>query len=60
MLADLRRNEERGAISNLIVHPITMYLCDRFAGATRILDFIAKRRSARMTEVLDRERARAS
>ena len=40
-LADLKRNEARGATSMMIVHPITMYLCDKFAGITKILDFIA-------------------
>lgn len=51
-LGDIRRNEERGAISNLIIHPITMYLCDRFSGVTRILDYIADRPSMHMTEVV--------
>lgn len=37
----LRHNEERGAVSNMIIHPITMYLCDGFQGFGRILEFLA-------------------
>lgn len=48
VLEGLRRNEERGAISNLIIHPITMYLCDGFRNFRRILDFIAKRTTVQM------------
>lgn len=51
VLDQLRKNEERGAISTLIIHPITMYLCDRFAGFRRILDFIASRPTVHMGEL---------
>jgi peptidoglycan/xylan/chitin deacetylase (PgdA/CDA1 family) len=50
----LRQNEQRGALSTLIIHPITMYLCDRFAGFRRILEFIAARRTVHAGEVLGR------
>lgn len=52
-LEDLRRNEERGAISNMIIHPITMYLCDNFRGFRRILDYLESRRTAHLSEVLE-------
>jgi hypothetical protein len=42
VLEGLRHNEANGAISNLIIHPITMYLCDRFEQFRRILDFLAQ------------------
>ena len=52
VLEDLRRNEERGAISNMIIHPITMYLCDNFRGFERILEFLSTRRTAHLSEAL--------
>jgi peptidoglycan/xylan/chitin deacetylase (PgdA/CDA1 family) len=52
VLDDLRRNEARGAVSTLIIHPITMYLCDRFSGVERILEFIAARSTAHVSEVV--------
>lgn len=48
VLDDLRRNEARGAVSNLIIHPITMYLCDGFRSFRRILDFIASKNTVQM------------
>ena len=53
VLAQLRANEARGVISNLIIHPITMYLCDGFHGFTRILEFIAGCQTVHMSEVYD-------
>ena len=51
VLEDLRRNEENQVVSNLIIHPITMYLCDRFAGFRRILDHLQARQTVHMSEV---------
>jgi len=59
VLADLRRNEARGAVSNLIIHPITMYLCDEFRGFERILDFIGRHESAHLSEALERAQGAA-
>lgn len=53
----LRRNEERGALSNMIIHPITMYLCDGFWGFRRILGYLASRETVHLGEVLDRAAA---
>ncbi len=52
VLEDLARNEARGAISNVIIHPITMYLCDRFQQVRRILDYIAEREHVHMSEAI--------
>ncbi|MFQ5748071.1 MAG: polysaccharide deacetylase family protein [Planctomycetota bacterium] len=57
VLEGLRHNEERGALSTLIIHPITMYLCDRFEGFGRILDFLAKQECVHVDEVLEAARA---
>ncbi|MBM4395523.1 MAG: polysaccharide deacetylase family protein [Deltaproteobacteria bacterium] len=52
VLANLRDNEARGAVSNMIVHPITMWLCDRFEGFRRILACLATRRTAHLGELV--------
>lgn len=41
VLSQLKHNEKNGIISNMIIHPITMYLCDEFKSLKKILDFIA-------------------
>ncbi|PIQ24154.1 hypothetical protein COW36_10695 [bacterium (Candidatus Blackallbacteria) CG17_big_fil_post_rev_8_21_14_2_50_48_46] len=48
VLAQLKANEARGIVSNLILHPITMYLCDGFRSAERILQYIATRSQVQM------------
>ena len=57
VLADLERNEARGAVSHLIVHPITMYLCDGFRGFERILSYLASRETVHYGELLSARRA---
>lgn len=51
VLQQLQANEAQGLISNLILHPITMYLADGFASAHRILEYIATRPQLLMAEV---------
>jgi peptidoglycan/xylan/chitin deacetylase (PgdA/CDA1 family) len=51
VLDQLRRNEERGVISNMLIHPITLYLCDRLRSFRRILDFLAARETVFMSEL---------
>lgn len=52
VLRSLEDNERRGVLSNVIIHPITMYLCDKFRGVGRILDFISTTRTVHMGEVV--------
>ena len=52
VLEGLRRNEERGAVSNMIIHPITMYLCDGFRGFRRILEYLSGRETVHVTEAV--------
>lgn len=52
VLARLRENEARGVVSNMIIHPITLYLCDRFRSFERILEFLAARETVHMSEVV--------
>lgn len=51
VLERLRQNEESGVLSVMIVHPITMYLCDQFASFQKILDFITDRETLHVSEV---------
>lgn len=53
VLECLRHNEARGAISNMLIHPITLYLCDRLASFRRILDFLADHETVHLGTVVD-------
>ena len=43
VLAELNDHEEGGLLSNMIVHPIVMHLCDRFKSFERLLAYISTR-----------------
>ncbi len=53
VLDNLEHNERRGAISCMIIHPITLYLADGFRSFQRIRDYLAKRHTVFMSEVID-------
>ena len=59
VLDNLRANEERGAVSNMIIHPITLYLCDGFRSFRRILDVLSARPTLHLSEVIPAEGASA-
>jgi hypothetical protein len=52
VLEQLQRNENRGAISCLLLHPITMYLCDGFRACRKILDYISTRETCHLGELV--------
>jgi hypothetical protein len=52
VLRQLEENEARGAISCMIVHPITMYLADRFEGFGRILAYLKTRTCAHLSAAI--------
>jgi hypothetical protein len=52
VIAGLQENEEKGVISNMIIHPITMYLADRFKGFSRIAAYLKTRECLHMSQVL--------
>lgn len=52
VLEQIARNEARSATSTLIIHPITMWLCDRFACWDRILEVLAKHQTAHLGDVV--------
>lgn len=51
VLSNLEANEKREILSTLIIHPITMYLCDQFESCKEILDFIAQRKTLHMDQI---------
>ena len=59
VLDNLRANEERGAVSNMIIHPITLYLCDGFRSFRRILDVLSSRPTLHLSEVIPAQGAAA-
>lgn len=52
VLDQLRAHAARGAVASLIVHPITLYLCDRFRSFQKILDLLAASRTLLASELL--------
>lgn len=52
VLEQLKYREERGLLSNIIIHPITMYLCDRFVQVKRILEYISTCETVHMSELV--------
>ncbi|MBF0408206.1 MAG: polysaccharide deacetylase family protein [Candidatus Riflebacteria bacterium] len=48
----LKYNESRGAISNMIIHPITMYLCDKFKSFEKILTYLSSKKTVFITETI--------
>jgi len=59
VIDELRRHESEGVVSNMIIHPITMYLCDKFRAFERILDFIASCETVHVSELVS-EKGNAS
>lgn len=55
VLEGLKENEKKGIISNMIIHPITLYLCDKFNTFKKILDYISSCKTVFMSEVYENE-----
>ena len=51
VLEQLEHNENRGVPSTMIIHPITLYLCDGLRSFGRILDFLRRHRTAWVSEL---------
>lgn len=51
VIDELQAHERDGVVSNMIIHPITMYLCDKFKAFERILDYIASRETVHVSEL---------
>ncbi len=53
VLSQLRENEEAGVISNLIIHPITLYLCDKLTlFQAKLLPYLAEHETVFMSDLL--------
>ena len=52
VLDELRDHESQGIVSNMLIHPITMYLCDKFRSFRRILDFLSRHETVFMSEAV--------
>ena len=59
VLQQLKVNEEKGELSVMIIHPITMYLADNFKSVKKILDYIQTKETIFMSELLSQERIAA-
>jgi len=57
LLSQLRANEAAGKTSMVIIHPITMYLCDKFEATKRILDYMATCETVFISDLLPKESA---
>jgi len=59
VIAQLKENEKEGKLSVMIIHPITMYLADKFQSVTRILDYIKTRETIFMGDLVQQEKVAA-
>ena len=55
---ELRRHEEAGILSNMLIHPITLYLCDRFRSFERILEVVASCETVHVRDIYERAEAK--
>jgi hypothetical protein len=53
VLDELRRHEADGILSNMLIHPITLYLCDRLKSFERILAFLSQHETVFMGDVYE-------
>jgi peptidoglycan/xylan/chitin deacetylase (PgdA/CDA1 family) len=54
VLEELHQHEAQRILSNMLIHPITLYLCDRLKSFERILAFLAAHETVHMSEVIAR------
>lgn len=55
-IEDLDRNAEAGIVSNVILHPITMYLCDKFSPMRTVLEHLRGWEFVHMMEVVEQQK----
>lgn len=58
VLEELQQHENHGVVSNMLIHPITLYLCDRFKSFQRILEFLATHETVTMSSAVARSSSR--
>jgi hypothetical protein len=52
VVEELQQHEAQGVLSNMLIHPITLYLCDRFQSFRRILDVLSTANTVHVGEVI--------
>jgi hypothetical protein len=57
VVEQLRSHAARGSVANMIVHPITLYLCDRFRSFRRILDVLSGSETLHASDLVGRAEA---
>ena len=60
VLEQLHYNEENNIISNMIIHPITLYLCDKLKSYQKILEFLASCKTVHMSEIYNQHTAKGA
>ena len=56
VIEQIRENEKNNRLSNLIIHPITMYLCDEFKSFEKILNEIQKYEVVNFSDIYNQKR----
>lgn len=55
VIDELRQHAAANILSNMLIHPITLYLCDRFRSLERILEAISAQETVHMSTVYEQE-----
>lgn len=55
VLDGLQKNEENNILSNMIIHPITLYLCDKLRSFQKILEFLSNKETVHMSGIVQAE-----
>ena len=50
VIEEVDQHEKSGVLSNILIHPITLYLCDRFKTFERLLERMSRCESVHMSE----------
>jgi hypothetical protein len=51
VIDQISRNIKQNSIVNLLIHPITMYLCDQFKGVEKILRYVSTQQNCLYSEL---------
>ena len=60
LISQVHENEKRGILSNIIIHPITMYLCDNFESLRFILDALKGYQFINFSDIYSIQKQKAS
>jgi len=60
LINQVHENERNGIISNIIIHPITMYLCDQFKSLEYILDELKQYQFINFSDIYKQQKQKIS